>query len=83
MNPILRIAIGLLITGFGVLVVWKTPWIMGFFGRSAWAEQKLGGGGSHLLYKFVGIVFCVIGIIVATNLWNAFLQATLGSVLIR
>lgn len=81
MNPILRILLGIAIAGVGFLMVWKTAFFLGFFGRMDWAERKLGGGGSNLLYKVVGIVICLIGIIVATNLWNALLQATLGSII--
>jgi hypothetical protein len=37
------------------------------------------GGGTNLFYKLLGVVFCLIGFLVMTNLWTAFLQATLGS----
>ena len=80
MHPILRILLGIAIAGIGFHMVWKTTFYLGFIGRMEWAERKLGGGGSNLLYKLIGIAVCMIGIIVATNLWNAFLQATLGSI---
>lgn len=51
-----------------------------FFGTNAWAETKLGGGGTSLLYKAIGILVIFAGFMWATNLWNAFLEATLGSV---
>jgi hypothetical protein len=81
MNPFVRILIGLLVLGIGAFMVIRTRYILDFFGPIDWAEAKLGGGGSNLLYKCIGILFCFIGIIVATNLWDAFLQATLGSVI--
>ncbi len=80
MNPILRIVIGLAITTVGAFFVIRTRTILGFFGPFEWAERKLGGGGSNLFYKLLGIVVCIIGIIVTTNLWNAFLEATLGGI---
>ncbi|HWR00184.1 MAG TPA: hypothetical protein VN397_05070 [Candidatus Methylomirabilis sp.] len=80
MSPILRIIIGLGITGVGAFFVIRTRVILGFFGPFEWAERKLGGGGSNLFYKLLGIVVCIIGIIVTTNLWNAFLEATLGGI---
>ena len=79
MGLFLRILIGLVLVAAGIFMVIKTRMLMGFFGTIDWAEQKLGGGGSNLLYKLIGILVCFIGFMVATNLWNAFLQATLGS----
>ena len=80
MNIFLRVLIGLAIVGGGVFLVLKTEIILGFFGTVDWAERKLGGGGSRLFYKLLGILICFIGFMVATNLWNAFLEATLGSI---
>ncbi len=79
MGIFLRILIGIAIVGIGIFLVLKTTLIIDFIGPFDWAEQKLGGGGSNLFYKLVGVVVCFIGFMVATNLWNAFLQATLGS----
>jgi hypothetical protein len=81
MNVVLRILIGLALTALGASMVIRTRWYLDFLGGIEWAEAKLGGGGSNLMYKVIGLVFCFIGIIVTTNLWNWFLQATLGSVL--
>jgi hypothetical protein len=83
MNAFLRILIGLAVTGGGAYLVIRTRGVYDFFGPIDWAEAKLGGGGSYLLYKIIGIVLCFIGIIVTTNLWDWFLQATLGSLLPR
>lgn len=80
MNPILRILIGVAILGVGVFMVIRTRHVLGFFGPIDWAERKLGGGGSNLFYKLIGIFFCFIGMIVTFNLWNAFMEATLGGI---
>lgn len=74
-----RILIGLVLVILGFIIVWKTRKFIEFFGTSAWAETKLGGGGTSLLYKGIGIVLIFIGFMWATNLWSAFLEATLGS----
>lgn len=81
MSTVLRILIGLGLVGFGAFMVIRTATIVAFFGVVDWAEAKLGGGGTNLFYKLIGIVLCIVGFIVATNMWNAFLQATIGSIL--
>lgn len=60
-------------------MVIKTRAVLSFFGPIDWAERKLGGGGSYLLYKVIGIIGALIGLIVAANLWEWFLEVTLGS----
>jgi len=79
MNIFLRILIGVVLTAAGVAMVIKTGTFRDFFGEVPFAEKYLGGGGTNLFYKFLGIAIILIGFLVATNLWSAFLQATLGS----
>lgn len=74
---ILRILIGIAITSVGVFFVLRTATILDMFGGVDWAERHLGG--SRLFYKLLGIVFIFLGLIVATNMWDALLNATLGS----
>lgn len=81
MNLVFRILIGLGIATVGAFIVIRTKKILDWFGPIGWAEQKLGGGGSALMYKVIGLIACFIGLIVATDLWNAFLEATLGSII--
>lgn len=76
MNIFLRVLIGLVVAGVGAFMVIRTEAFLGFFGTVDWAERKLGS--SRLFYKLLGILICFIGFMVATNLWNAFLEATLG-----
>ena len=76
---IVRILIGLVLVAIGFVFVWKTRVFLDFFGSISWADEKLGGGGSNLMYKFIGILLIFIGFMWATNLWNAFLAATIGS----
>ena len=80
MGFVIRILIGVALAAVGAVMVIKTRIFLDFFGYSAWADPKLGGGGSNLLYKFIGLVLVFTGFMVATNLWNAFLEATLGSI---
>lgn len=77
MNIFLRILIGLVVAAVGAFMVIRTTDVLGFFGTVDWAERKLGS--SRLFYKLLGIIVCFVGFMVATNLWNAFLEATIGS----
>ncbi len=77
MSLIFQILIGVAIAAVGAFFVVKTPVILDFFGGVDWAERHLGG--SRLFYKLLGIVFIVLGLIVATDMWDALLNATLGS----
>lgn len=79
MSGFLRVLVGLGITTVGAFIVIRTRAFADFFGSIEWAEAKLGGGGTYLLYKVIGIIAAFIGIIVATNLWDWFLEVTLGS----
>ncbi len=67
---LLRILVGVLIMGAGILMTWKTVWIHGLLGPVGFAEKAFGGGGSKFFYKLVGIAVVFIGIIVATNLFD-------------
>jgi hypothetical protein len=68
----------LVLVGFGI--VWKTRKIVDFFGSIPWADAKLGGGGTTIMYKVIGIIFILVGFFYATGLWYAFLDWTLGSI---
>lgn len=78
-----RILIGLILVVLGALMVIKTSKFQEFFGEMAWSYKYLGAGGTRIMYKFIGLLASFIGFMVMTNLWNAFLNATLGSLLIR
>jgi hypothetical protein len=78
MGIFLRILIGLAIAAGGAFMTIRTRMILDFFGPVGWIEQKVGYGSSGLFYKLLGITFSLIGFLVATDLWSAFLQATLG-----
>lgn len=79
MDIFVRILIGSILVALGVYFVLKTEVVYGFFGSVPFAEKYLGGGGSRLFYKLLGIIFCLVGFLWATNLWAAFIQGTIGS----
>jgi hypothetical protein len=79
MAILFRILEGIAISAFGLFLTLKAQVMIDFLGPMDWADQKFGGGGTRLVYKLVGIVITLVGFFVMTNLWDAFLQATLGS----
>ena len=70
MSLVARILLGLAITAAGAFGVYRTDLLLRWFGRSWWAETKLGGGGSRLLYGGLSLLACLIGIIIATDLFD-------------
>jgi hypothetical protein len=76
MSFIVQLFIGIAIAAVGVFFVLRTRDVLDFLGPIDWAEQHLGG--STMFYKLLGIVVSLIGFIVATDLWDAFLNATIG-----
>ncbi|MFA5947124.1 MAG: hypothetical protein WC813_03805 [Patescibacteria group bacterium] len=67
---ITRILIGIAVALAGCLIVWKTQIMLDSVGPIEWAERNLGGGGSRLFYKLLGVVIILIGFMVITNLFN-------------
>lgn len=84
MAVILRVLGGLLIIIGGIVMVIKTEWFLVNFGRIDWAERHLGfEGGTRLFYKLLGVFACVMGIMVALNLFRSFFLATVGQLLLN
>jgi hypothetical protein len=75
---IMRIFIGLLVMGLGVLFAFKTEWFLRMLGRVDFAERVFGGGGTRFFYKLLGVFFCVIGILLVTNLFGNFMLWLFG-----
>lgn len=81
MNIVVRILIGLVVVVCGLFLTFKSEAILDFLGPIDLAEEKLGAGGTRLFYKLFGAFVVIVGFLVMTNLWNAFLGATLGSLI--
>ena len=63
-----RIIGGLAIAAVGFLMVWKTTPFQDFTGAIAWAEDKLGPGGTRSFIKILGVIVVFIGIFLSTGL---------------
>ena len=62
----MKYIIAILAITVGIFLVIKTEWFIENFGRSAWAEEKLGGG-TRLLYKLIGIAVIILKLMVLTG----------------
>ncbi len=82
MSTILRTIGGILIIVGGIALVIKSDWFLSNFGRINWAEQHLGlEGGTRLFYKLLGVAVCLVGMMVALNLFRGFFLGTVGRLL--
>jgi len=65
----------------GFVIVWKTEAVVSFTGYSNWAESKLGTmGGTRTMYKLIGLLLIFFGMLAIFNLYEAFLNGTIGAV---
>lgn len=77
---LMRILLGVLIAVAGYMMVWKTEWFYNFFGPVPWAEHNLGGGGTRLFYKLLGTAIILLGFVVITDLYDAFMTSLVGAI---
>ena len=78
----IHILAGLIITVVGFLIVAKSEWLLGNFGRIDFFEQKMGtSGGSRLGYKLIGMVVIFLGVLIFTNMIGGFLMWVLSPLL--
>jgi len=59
-------------------MVIKTQWFIANFGYSQWAESKLGGGGTRLMYKVLGIIFVFGTLMVWTGMLGEIFVSIFG-----
>lgn len=72
---IVRVLLGIGVIIVGFLIVWKAYILEEWFGANAWAEDKLGQGGTNTFYKLFGVGVCFIGMFIATNLISDILSS--------
>lgn len=74
----MKYILGILVIALGAFMVIKTQWFVENFGYSAWAEAKLGGGGTRLMYKVLGIIFIIISLLTMTDMMGPILLSIFG-----
>ncbi len=70
----LQIISGLVAAAIGALAVIYTEWIIHNVGYSEWAEAKMSmWGGSRMLYKIIGVLAVLGGLLYAFDLLDKFI----------
>ncbi len=70
--------IGLILVCIGLLLVFKSEWLLQNFGRVAWAEEHLGSeGGTRLFHKLLGVGFILVGFAIMTGILQPILTTSL------
>lgn len=75
----MKYVLGILVIALGALMVIKTQWFIENFGYSDWAETKIGGGGTRLMYKVLGIIFIFGSVLAMTGALGEILFGIFGS----
>ncbi len=74
--------IGLLVIGFGTLLIIKTQWIYDFTGPIDWAEQHLGTeGGTRLFIKLLGLLMIIGTFLAVTGILGHWVVSIFGGFL--
>ncbi len=64
----MRFLSGLLLIPIGVFLIVKTELMVSWFGKIAWAEEKLGSeGGTRIFYKLVGMAMIVMAFLIMSG----------------
>lgn len=75
----MKYVLALIVVAVGALMVIKTAWFLENFGTSDWAEAKLGGGGSRLMYKLMGLGAIILAILGVTGALGEIILSVFGS----
>jgi hypothetical protein len=78
---IAQFLIGILFAAFGALIIRYTPWIVQNVAPIGWAERHLAAGGSYFVYRVLGLVIFLGGLLYAIGLLDAAVRLVLGPIL--
>ena len=68
--------ISFILITLGIILVIKSEWFLSFFGRIAWAEEKLGAeGGTRLFYKLFGIALIIFALLWMSGIFYTILDS--------
>lgn len=76
----MRILLGFFIVLAGFFFTWKNFWIVTYFGRIPWAEEKFSSsGGTYFFWKMFGLLTIFIGFMIIFNLLGGVIMSIFGS----
>jgi len=75
----MSILLGLAVILTGFFFSWKAYWIVEYFGRLDWAEEKFSlSGGTKFFWKIFGLLVIFIGFLIMFDLLGGILIAIFG-----
>ncbi|MCX6785045.1 MAG: hypothetical protein NTV81_03915 [Candidatus Komeilibacteria bacterium] len=75
----MAILLGFIVVLAGFLFIWKNHWIVEYFGRIAWAEEKFSlSGGTFFFWKMFGLLTIFLGFMIMFNLIGGLLLSIFG-----
>jgi len=69
---LLRLVIGVIAILVGILLMSKSYTVVQKIGYNDWAEEHLGGGGTFLLIKIIGMVTILLAVLLIFGIINPF-----------
>ena len=70
--------VAIIFVALGIILVLKTEWFMSFLGKNAWAEDKIGPGGTRLFYKLIGIGLIFFAFLITSGIFYRVLDFVFG-----
>ncbi len=72
MGFLIRLIVGLGLAGVGIILLGKSYKIVQKIGYNDWAEEHLGGGGTYLLVKIIGILAILLAVLLIFGIIKPF-----------
>lgn len=74
--------IGLVCIAIGVVLVWKSRWLVDNFGHIGWADKYLGAmAGTYTFYRLLGVILAFGGFLYMFGLFDNLVGAIFGPLL--
>ncbi len=75
----MAILLGFIVILVGFFFIWKNHWIVEYFGRIPWAEEKFSSsGGTYFFWKMFGLLTIFIGFLLMFNLLGGIILSIFG-----
>lgn len=65
---LVKIIVFIIAVILGIIILRKTEPLVRLFGKNEWAEEHLGGGGTYTMWKIIGLLVIIAGLIYMVGL---------------